>query len=169
MLVAVALLTVFVVVMLVAMALLTVFVVVMVMMLFLKLPNSFVKSVLSLNSRKDISAREVVPRGSYDGGTRIMLSEQSESLVKLMLLDIIGVGKNYGRCRCNLVVVKLAKVLHIHLALSCVCNRGEAIEHRAVGIYTLYRADNVRKLTDARRLYYDSVRVKLVKHLDKRL
>ena len=57
----------------------------------------------------------------------------------------------------NLVVIELTKVTNIHLAFSCICNGSEAIKLRIRRIELLNRLYNIGKLSNARRLDYNSI------------
>ena len=67
-----------------------------------------------------------------------------------------------------LVVIKLAKVFHIHFALVYVNDNGIRAKLRIGSVDALYRLYNVGKLADSRRLDNNSVGVQFVKHLAKR-
>ena len=178
---ALALLVVIVVVMLVivvtvttALALLVVIVVmvmmfvVMVVLLF-KSVHSILEGILMLHSKKNILTVKAIPGGSHDNGGLIMLTEERYALGDLLILCSLGMRKNDGGCVGDLIVIELAKVLHIHLALINVCNGGEAIKHRTVVLGGLCRTNNVRKLANARGLDNNSVGIILLKNLYKRL
>ena len=71
---------------------------------------------------------------------------------KLVRTRHVGVAENYARRGFNLIVEKLAEVLHIHLALPRIHNRSEGV-YLAVGKGgALHRTNDVRKLAHARRL-----------------
>ena len=67
-------------------------------------------------------------------------------------------AEHYTTCAFNLIVEKLAKILHVHLALISINDRCKSAKHRALGIRALNRLYNVGKLANARRLNKDSVR-----------
>ena len=68
-----------------------------------------------------------------------------------------------------LIVEEFSEILHIHLAFSCINDRRKCVELCISTLYGGCRADNVGKLTDARRLYNNSVGRIFDKHLCKRL
>ena len=98
-----------------------------------------------------------------------MLSDELNGLFCLISLSDVGVRKNDAGSVGNLVVIELTKVLHIHLALVDVGNGSEAVECSVLGLYGLYRLDNIGKLTNATGLNNNSVGVEFIKHLCKRL
>ena len=77
-----------------------------------------------------------------------MLTNKLNTFVKLILANTCGMAKNYGTCVFNLVIEKLAKVFHIHLALFGVNYGCIAVEHNVVGINVLNGSDYIAKLTD---------------------
>ncbi len=72
-------------------------------------------------------------------------------------------------CVCDLIVIELAKVLHIHLTLIYVGNGGKAVKRSTVILCSLCRADNVGKLANARGLDNNSIGAILIDNLYKRL
>jgi hypothetical protein len=96
-----------------------------------------------------------------------MLTEERYALGDLLVLCGLGMGENDGGSVGDLIVIELAKVLHIHLALINVCNGGEAVEGCAVLLGGLCRANNVGKLADARGLDNNSVGIILLENLYK--
>ena len=172
---ALAMLVVVVVMMLVtvasALAMLVVVVVMMLMMLvlFLKLVKSVLEGVLLLHSGKNILAVKLVPRSGYDSRGSVVLSDKLNGCLDLLRLGKVGMRKNDGGSIGNLVVIELAKILHIHLTLINVCNGGEAIELGIFSFHRLNSLDNVGKLTYSAGLDDNAVGVELVKHLNKRL
>ena len=165
--VAVALFIVMVVLVIVAVALFIVVMMFVMLMLLLEFLKRGVESILLLHSGENILAVKLVPRSSNDSSGRIVLSDKLHRLLCLMRFSSIGMRKNDAGSVGNLVVIELAKVLHIHLTLVNVCNGSEAVENRIGGIYRLNSLNNVRELSNSARLDYNSVGVELVKHLGK--
>ena len=77
--------------------------------------------------------------------------------------------KNNGRSVGDLIVIELAKVLHIHFYLVNVGNGGKAVKHRTVLLCSLCRLDNVGKLTYSGGLDDDSVGSVFLENLDESL
>ena len=142
---------------------------VMMLMLLLELCKCALEGVLLLHSGEDILAVELVPRSGNDGSGRVVLSDELDCRLNLLCLGKVGVGEDDGGCVGDLVVIELAKVLHIHLTLVNVGNGGEAIELGVGGLNRLNSLDNVGELTYSAGLNDNSIGVELVKHLDKRL
>ena len=149
---------------------LTVLVVMMMVMLVLLLKSlhSIVKSVLMLHSGENILAVQAIPGGSHDYGILVVLTEKLNALGNLLVLCSLCVREDDCRCMLDLVVVELAKVLHIHFTLIYVSYGGEAIKLR-VGINRAHRLDNVGELAYSTGLNDNSVWMELVKNLDKSL
>ena len=170
MLVAVTLLVMIVVVMvLVAIAQFVMIVVVMVMMLMCKRRKSIGKRVLLLHCSKNIRARELIPRRSDYGGVSILLANQGKTVVDLLFRCRIGMRKNDRSGMLQLIIKEFTEILHIHLALPCINYSGKRIQDRPVNICPLCRTNNIGKLTDTRGLNDDTIGLKLLVNLGKRL
>ena len=98
-----------------------------------------------------------------------MLTKKSYALCNLLFPCRLSVRENDSRSMLDLIVIELAKVLHIHLALINVCNGGEAVEGCSVLLGGLCRTNNVGKLSYARGLNYNTVGGIFLKNLNKRL
>ena len=142
---------------------------VMMLMLLLKLVKSVLEGILLLHSGKNILAVKLVPRSGYDSSGSVVLSDKLNRSLDLLCLGKVGMRKNDRGSVGDLVIVELAKVLHIHLALIHVCNGSEAIELGILSLYRLDSLDNVGELTNSAGLDDNAVGVELVKHLYKRL
>ena len=143
--------------------------VMMVLMLFLKSLKRRVESILFLHSGEDILAVELVPRSGYNGCCSVVLSDKLNCAFNLLRLGNVGMRKNYRRCVSNLIVIELAKVLHIHLALIYIGNGGKAVKLGVLCLNRLYRLDYIGELTYSAGLDDNSVGMEFVKHLNERL
>ena len=155
-----ALLAVLVVVMLVVM----VMVLAVLSMLCFKLCYGRSESILIFHCRENILAVKRSPWSSHYHGRRIVLTDKLNSLGHLCLLCHVCVREdNTGRVA-YLVVIELAKVLHIHFAFCNIGDGGKAVEDAVLAVNLLNSLDNIRELTYARGLNDNSVGVKLVEH-----
>ena len=116
---------------------------------------------------EDFPAVNLLPGGSNENGIGILLSYESNAVGKLTLRGLSGVGKDDGGCVLNLVIIELAKVLHIHFALVDIDNNGVGAKLCIGAVNTLYRLDNIGELSDTRRLNDDTVGMEFVKHTAK--
>ena len=156
---ALAVLVVIVVVMLVvvvtmAAALTVLIVVVMVMMvvmvvLFLKSLYRILNGVLMLHSKENILTVKEIPGGCHDNSISIVLTKETNALRNLLIPCALRMREDDRGSVLNLIVIELAKVLHIHLALINVGNGGKAVKSCTVLLGSLCRANNVRELTNA--------------------
>ena len=169
MLVAMALLVMVVVMMLVAMAFLVIAVVVVMLVLLLERLYGVSKSVAVFHSGKDVLTVKIVPRGCHDSGIGIVLTEKLNALGDLVILGSLGMRKNDCRGVSDLVVIELAKVLHIHLALVDIGNGGKGVESGVLPLNGLSGSNNIGKLTDAGGLDNNAVGIVLLKHLSQGL
>ena len=154
-----------------ALTVLVMVVVVMMVMvvLFLKSLYRILNGVLMLHSKENVLTVKEIPGSCHDNGLSIVLTKETYALGNLLILGILCMREDNGGSVTNLVVIELAKVLHIHLALINVGNGGEAVKNCTVILGSLCRTDNVRELTNARWLDDDSIGVILLKNLNKRL
>ena len=69
-------------------------------------------------------AFQLVPRCSNDGSLGVLFSDKLDTLFKLSLIHVLSPAYYYGCCTFNLIVVELAKILHVHFGFLTVnyCN-----------------------------------------------
>ncbi len=143
--------------------------VMVVLMLLLKCLYSVLKGVLMLHSGENILAVKRVPWGGDDYRALVMLTKERYALGDSFIPCSLRMRENDSRSVGDLIVIELAKVLHIHLALIYVGNGGKAVESRAVVLCGLSGSDNVGKLANARGLDNNSVGVILLDNLNESL
>ena len=153
--------------MLVVVVVMLVVMMVVMLMLLLKRLYGVLKGVLMLHSRENIFTRESIPRSSHDNRALVMLTKKRYALGDSFIPCGLGVGENDGRGIGDLIVIELAKVLHIHLALIYVGNGGKAVETSSVLLCGLSGSDNVGELANARGLDNNSVGIILLDNLYK--
>ena len=125
--------------------------------------------VAPLHRLEDLLAVQLRPRRGHDRGGRVLLAQQRHGGVELLGTDALGAREDDGARVLDLVVEKLAEVLHVHLALVRVHDGREAVEYQLVGLYALHGADDVAQLADARGLDEDAVGVELLEHFFERV
>ena len=148
------------------------FVVVMVMLVLGLLGKELqllFKGILVLHRLENLCAGELIPRSGNDGGVLVVLAQQSDAGFKLFGLDTVRAAQNDGVCVLDLVVIELAEVLHIHFALVCIGNGGEAIQRNVFHVQVLHGTDHIAQLAYAGRLDQNAVRVVGLQHLTQRL
>ena len=127
------------------------------------------KGILVLHRLENLCAGELIPRGGNDGGVLVVLAQQSDAGFKLFGLDTVRAAQNDGVCVLDLVVIELAEVLHVHFALVCIGNGGEAIQRNVLHVQVLHGTDYIAQLAYAGRLDQNAVRVVGLQHLTQRL
>ena len=127
------------------------------------------KGILVLHRLENLCAGELIPRGGNDGGILVVLAQQSDAGFKLFGLDTVRAAQNDGVCVLDLVIIELAEVLHIHFALVCIGNGGEAIQRNVFHVQVLHGTDHIAQLAYAGRLDQNAVRVVGLQHLMQRL
>ena len=115
---------------------------------------------------QDLLAGQVVPIGGHDGGGGVLLAQQGHGSCHLVLRGGLGAAEQDAAGMADLVVVELAKVLHIQLDLVHVCYGNKAVQlHIQVLGHTFHSTGHVGQLAHAGRLDQDAVRVVLLHHL----
>ena len=122
---------------------------VMLMLRLLQLGKLLSQSSLAFHSGDQLLAGQLTPRGSYDGSFFVMLPEHSYSVIQLILGDGIRAGKDDGRSGFYLVIIELAKVLHVDLDLAGVYHRNGIPKLYIVAGNLLHSADHIAKLAYA--------------------
>ena len=163
MIVAVALLAILVVVM--ALTLPVVVVVMMMLRLFGQAGQLGLQGVRAFHGLQKLCTRQVIPGGGDDNGGGVVLTEQAHSGLGLVGRGSIGVGEDDAAGVLHLVIEEFAKILHVHLALTCVHHGGKAVQDSSLGGGTLDGADDIGQLAHARRLDKDTVGGILGQHL----
>ena len=132
-----------------ALTVLVVVVVVVMVVLFLKSLYRILNGVLMLHSKENILTVKEIPGGCHDNSISIVLTKETNALRNLLIPCALRMREDDGGSVLDLVVIELAKVLHIHLALINVGNGGKAVKSCTVLLGSLCRANNVRELTNA--------------------
>ena len=105
------------------------------------------------------------PGSGDQGGSLIVLPQQLHRRIQLGLRNGIGTGQNDGGSSLDLVVIELAKVLHIDLDLTCIGNRHTIAQTDVLVGDLFHRCNNVGQLAHTGGLDDDPVRVILLDHL----
>ena len=132
-------------------------VVLMLVSLFFKLAHFILKCRSSFHSLEKLSACKLLPRSSNDNCICIVLLDQRNTLCDLLIRDLSGVAKHDTACIFDLVIEKLAEILHVHLALVSINNGSKSVKCSTIGVGIFNRLDNVGKLANTRRLDKDSI------------
>ncbi len=134
-------------------------------MLVLQSFQSLLQRVLTFHSLDQLLAGQLIPGSGYEGCIGIMLPQQSNCSIQFLLLHILGTGKNDRGSGFNLIIVELAKVLHIHLDLGCIRHRHSIAQDHILVCHLLHSSDHIRQLTNTGRLDDDSIRMILLDDL----
>ena len=152
-----------------ATAFLIVMVMLMMLMLVLEMLHILCKCILLFHSGEDSLAVKLIPRSSDYNSALVIFSDNVKRFLKLCFLRCLCMRENDAGCVLDLIAEELAKVLHIHLALICVNNCGEAVKLCLLAANGGGRLDNVGELTYARGLDNNPIGVIFLKHLAQRL
>ncbi len=128
------------------------------------------QTIRALHRAQELCACQLVPRSRDQHRVRILPADHLRSLELLLLRKLLCAAQDNGRRALDLVIVKLAEILHIHPDLRRIHNRRQGIQHqpRLLG-GILDCLAHIRELTDAGRLDHDAVRGKLLRHFLQRL
>ena len=141
----------------------------MVMMLLLQLFQFRGNGSLACHGGDDLLTGQLIPGSGDQGCLCIVFPDQSHRSIQLVLCHGIGTGQNDGGSGFDLIVVELAKILHVDLHLACVRNgNGIAQGHFLVG-NLFHSGNNVGQLAHTGGLDDDSVGSVLGNHLSQRL
>ena len=138
-------------------------------MLVLDLRQILSGSSLTFHGLHQLSASQLIPRRSDQSCLAVMLPQKCHSSIQLSLGDGIGTGQNDGGGRLDLIVIELAKVLHIDLDLTRISNCYRAAQHHIIGGYLLYSRDHIGQLPHAGGLDDDAIRMIAVDNLHQSL
>ena len=119
----------------------------------------------ALHGLQELGTGQILPGGGDDDGGGIVLAEQADGGLDLGGGGGVGMGEDDATGVLHLIVEKLAEILHIHLALARINNRGKAVQYGTLGGGTLYGSDHVGELTHTRRLDQNTVGGILGQHL----
>ena len=144
--------------------------IVVVMVMMLVLMHQLLSHVMFvLHSIQQLRTCQFTPRCSNQGSFRVTLPEHFHSSIQLRLGNGIRTGQDDGTGSFHLIVIELAKVLHIHLNLACIHNcNGIAQGHMLIG-HLFHGSHHIGQLAHAGRLDYDPIRVILCDDLGQRL
>ena len=84
--------------------------------------------IMLLNDFKQLRPGQLRQGCCYDGCVAVLLTKHVHILLHLCSICYIGTAEHNGACIFNLVVKKLAEILHIHLALCSIHNGYGAVQ-----------------------------------------
>ena len=98
---------------------------------------------LTLHRFHQLRAGELMPGSGNQGSGLIMLPDQRHGSIQLFLRNGIGAGQNDGGGSFDLVIVELAKVLHIHLHLAGIGYSNGIAQNDLVIRYLFHSGDDI--------------------------
>ena len=135
------------------------------MVVMLKLRQVVLKCVVPVESFQYLHSPKLTPWGSDYHCILVVLTEKGNHSLYLVLSHSLCVAENNGTGALNLIVEKLAKILHIHLALIGIYHSYRCAKSYTLTANTLNRVYNVAELAYAGGLYEYAVRMKFIQHL----
>ena len=97
-----------------------------------------------LHSAKDLYSRQIIPRRGNDRGFLIFLTDHGYGCIQLILTHILRSAQDDRAGALHLIVIKLAKVLHIHFYFLHVCHSHQAVHcDITVLCHILHRAPHI--------------------------
>ena len=123
-----------------------------------------VQGVFSLNRLKKRCAVKLRDGRGHDHCRGVLFAHERNGGNEFFFAHHVGVAHDDGSGVFNLIVEKLAEILHIHFALAGVHNRGKGIQRDIFAVHVANGFDYVREFTDAGRFDQDTVRCVGGKH-----
>ena len=118
---------------------------------------------------QELSSRQCLNRRCNQICLWIHFPNNGNGFLHLLLFRNVRSGQNHGRRKANLVIKKLAKVLVIQFCLRGIHNGYGTVQmYRKIRGNRLYRGKNIGKLSDAGRLYQNTVGLILFNHFFQR-
>ena len=115
---------------------------------------------LTIHNGNDLCTGQFVPIGGHNGGGGVLFLDQGNGCGNLLLVCAAGAAQDDAGCVADLVVIELAKVLHIHFDLVHIGHSHKAVQADRQGLaHTLNSAGHITQLANAGRLDQDAVRV----------
>ena len=124
---------------------------------------------LALHGCDQLLAGQFAPGRGDQGSNLVMLPDQSNTGIQLCLGNGIGTGQDNGGSGLDLVVVELAKVLHIDLDLTGIGHSHGVAQGHFVTRHLFYSGNDVGQLAHAGWLDDDAVGMILCDHLGQSL
>ena len=125
---------------------------------------------LTIHNGNDLCTGQFVPIGGHNGGGGVLFLDQGNSSSDLLLVCAAGAAQDDAGCVADLVIIELAKVLHIHFDLVHIGHSHKAVQADRQGLaHTLNSAGHITQLANAGRLDQDAVRMISLHDLFQRL
>ena len=115
---------------------------------------------LTIHNGNDLCTGQFVPIGGHNGGGGVLFLDQGNGCGNLLLVCAAGAAQDDAGCVADLVVIELAKVLHIHFDLVHIGHGHKAVQADRQGLaHTLNSAGHITQFANAGRLDQDAVRM----------
>ena len=115
---------------------------------------------LTIHNGNDLCTGQFVPIGGHNGGGGVLFLDQGNGCGNLLLVCAAGAAQDDAGCVADLVIIELAKVLHIHFDLVHIGHSHKAVQADRQGLaHTLNSAGHITQLANAGRLDQDAVRM----------
>ena len=124
---------------------------------------------LALHRFHQLGAGNLIPRGSDDCCLSIEGTKQLNGGIQLLLGDAVSTGQNNGIGSLDLIIVKLAKVLHIDFYLTGIHNGYLTTENDILIGYFLHSSNHIRQFTYAGGFDDNAIGVIVSNHLGQSL
>ena len=125
---------------------------------------------LTIHNGNDLCTGQFVPIGGHNGGGGVLFLDQGNGCGYLLLVCAAGAAQDDAGCVADLVIIELAKVLHIHFDLVHIGHSHKAVQADRQGLaHTLNSAGHITQLANAGRLDQDAVRMISLHDLFQRL
>ena len=148
----------------------TAFLMVMVVMMVVRqLLQFLLQGLLPFHGFQQLCACEFIPGGNHQGSMIVTLPQQSHGSIQLCLGNISGAGQDDGGCGFDLIIIKLAKILHVDLDLTGISHSYLVANDHIVTGHLLDRRNHIAELAHAGGLDDNAIGVVLLDDLGQRL
>ena len=115
---------------------------------------------LTIHNGNDLCTGQFVPISGHNGGGGVLFLDQGNGCGNLLLVCAAGAAQDDAGCVADLVIIELAKVLHIHFDLVHIGHSHKAVQADRQGLaHTLNSAGHITQFANAGRLDQDAVRM----------
>ena len=123
------------------------------------------KSIATLESRQNLFAAQLLPRGGDDHCAGILPAQKLHAFSDLVRAHAAGTAENDAPGGFYLIVEEFAEIAHIHFGLGRVHNGAQRVDDQIGALHLFHGGHDIRKLSHARGLDQDAVGGETVHHL----
>ena len=139
--------------------------VLLVVMFLFQCMDVLLQRVLPCHSIQDLLTGQLRPGSGHQYSMRIVFPNQCDRRIQLCLGYCIGTGQNNGLSCFDLIIIELAKILHVDLDLANICNGNGATQYYICIRDFFHSGNDIAKLANTGGFNHDPVGMVLFDHL----